>query len=88
MDINNADSAETLQAVVVISDGFDLSDSDCQTTYTMLKNFMEINMAFVFGIFPNGEDRVFRDMLGNYLYSYSFNDSVYLFNKTGRTNIY
>lgn len=88
MEVNNADTADTLQAVVAISDGFALSDSDCQTTYNMLRNFMEINMAFVFGIFPNGEDRIFKDNLGNYVYNYSFGDSIYLFQKNGRTNLY
>lgn len=83
-----ADTAEALQAVIVISDGFELGEEDCQITYTMLKNFMEVNMAFVFGIFPNGEDRIFKDNLGNYVYNYSFGDSIYLFQKNGRTNLY
>ena len=55
-----ADTAEALQAVIVISDGFELGEEDCQITYTMLKNFMEVNMAFVFGIFPNGEEKIFN----------------------------
>ena len=76
-----ADTAEALQAVIVISDGFELGDEDCQIAYTMLKNFMEVNMAFVFGIFPNGEDKIFNDILSNYVYNYSFEDAVYLFNQ-------
>lgn len=78
MGVNMADSSETLQAIIVISDGFDLEYSDCQTTYTMLKNFMEVNMAFVFGIFPNGENKIFKDLLSNYVFNYSFSDSIYL----------
>lgn len=75
-----ADTAEALQAVIVISDGFELGEEDCQITYTMLKNFMEVNMAFVFGIFPNGEEKIFKNILNNYVYTYSFEDAKYLFN--------
>lgn len=81
MEVNLADTADALQAVIVISDGFELGEEDCQTVYTMLKNFMDVNMAFVFGIFPNGEDKIFKDILSNYVYNYSFEDAAYLFNQ-------
>ena len=87
MDVNLATESDILQSVVIISDGFNLSDEDCQKTYTMLKNFTEINMAFVFGIFPNGtDDRFFKNGLEYYSYNYSFNYSIYLFNNS-RSNI-
>lgn len=85
MEVYPANEADTLQTVVVISDGFNISEEDFNTSNAMLKGFMENNMAFVFGIFSN--DGV--DILGNQVEkNISFNEATYLFNQGTRINVY
>ena len=80
MEVYPASEADTLQAVVVISDGFNISEKDLNSSNAMLKGFMENNMAFVFGIFSNEG----VDILGNQVEkNISFSEAAYLFSKEG-----
>ena len=80
MEVYPASEADTLQAVVVISDGFNISEKDLNSSNAMLKGFMENNMAFVFGIFSNEG----VDILGNQVEKkIFFSEAAYLFSKEG-----
>lgn len=80
MEVYPASEADTLQAVVVISDGFNITEEDLNSSNAMLQGFMEKNMAFVFGIFSNEG----LDILGNQIEkNISFSEATYLFNKEG-----